>query len=176
VYDAILGESDSDLDFSDLEEQLNKVKGGKPKKGHRNQETFIREGSEELVDLLSQSVFSHVSTHRPPTRAEQSRRAAKAASRASTYKSTAQGRMIFEEPAPQGKKEKPGKAEVEYNAYEEVQESRDMAKRGFRDRIKFSNKRSRQDAEGFTGDVEMTNAYSEKTLPPKKKTVRFGGR
>ena len=64
---------------------------------------------------------------------------------------------------------------VEQNAYEEMQESNDMAKRGYRDRIKFSHKRSRKDAEDF--DVEMTDAYPEtKPPPPKKKNVRFDGR
>jgi hypothetical protein len=63
----------------------------------------------------------------------------------------------------------------EYNAYEEMQESNDMGKRGARDRIKFSNKRSRQDAEDF--DVEMTEAYGEpQKAPPKKKQVVFSGR
>jgi hypothetical protein len=84
--------------------------------------------------------------------------------------------MIFEEPQ-NGSKGKSHKGKVEYNAYEEAHESRDMAKRGFRDRIKFSNKRSRQDAEGFEGDVEMTDAYAEQKAPPaKKKTVKFDGR
>ena len=82
--------------------------------------------------------------------------------------------MIIEEPNPV-----PRKATItgsEYNAYEEMQESNDMAKRGFRDKIKFSNKRSRQDAEDF--DVEMTDAYGEKSqkIPPKKRNIIFDGR
>jgi hypothetical protein len=65
---------------------------------------------------------------------------------------------------------------LEYNAYAEMQESNDMAKRGFRDKVKFSNKRSRQDAEGFD-DVEMTEAYGEpKKAAPKKRQVSFDGR
>ena len=51
-----------------------------------------------------------------------------------------------------------------------------MAKRGFRDRIKFSNKRTRRDAEGFMGDVEMVDVYPAEMTPPKKKTVKFDGR
>ena len=83
--------------------------------------------------------------------------------------------MIIEEskPAPR-KAENNGK---EYNAYEEMQESKDMAKRGFRDKIKFSNKRSRQDAEDF--DVEMTDAYGApqpQKAPVKKRNVVFEGR
>lgn len=82
--------------------------------------------------------------------------------------------MIIEEPKPISRKsDNNGK---EYNAYEETQESKDMAKRGYRDKIKFTNKRSRQDAEDF--DVEMTDAYGdgkEKT-PPKKRNVIFDGR
>jgi hypothetical protein len=79
--------------------------------------------------------------------------------------------MIIEEPNPTpAKKQAPA---VEYNAYEEAHESKDMAKRGFRDRVKFSNKRSRQDAEGF--DVEMTDAYPEPKAP-KKRNVSFDGR
>lgn len=176
AYDAILNESDSDLDFPDLEEELNKAKDGKSKKKGRQQETFIREDSEEPIDLLSQNAFAHVTAHQPPTHAERSRRVAKAASRASTFKSTAQGRMIFEDPQVPGKGKQDKEAVAEYNAYEEAQDSRDMAKRGFRDRVKFSNKRSRQDAEGFAGDVEMTDAYAEEKTPPMKKTVRFDGR
>ena len=85
--------------------------------------------------------------------------------------------MIFQDPQRLGKGDRPGTMEVqEYNAYQEAQESRDMAKRGFRDRIKFSNKRTRQNAEGFTGDVEMADAYPEETTPPKKKTIKFDGR
>ena len=80
--------------------------------------------------------------------------------------------MIIEEQNPTPPK--PQTAEKEYNAYEEAHESKDMAIRGHRDRVKFSNKRSRQDAEDF--DVEMTDAYAEegKTPPTKKKTVIFG--
>jgi ribosomal RNA-processing protein 12 len=154
---------------------LNKTKS---KKGRRQQpETYIREGSEEAVDLLSQNAFSKVTTQKPLSRAEQNHRAAKFASRASTFKSTRQGRMIFEEPQ-NGSKGKSHEDKVEYNAYEEAHESRDMAKRGFRDRVKFSNKRSRQDAVGFEGDVEMTDAYAEQKAPPpaKKKKVKFDGR
>lgn len=84
--------------------------------------------------------------------------------------------MIFEDPqnSLNGKSQE---GKVEYNAYEEAHESRDMAKRGFRDKVKFSNKRRRQDAEGFEGDVEMTDAYAEQKAPPtKKKTVKFDGR
>ncbi len=80
--------------------------------------------------------------------------------------------MIIEEPNPTPPKNKT--PAVEYNAYAEATESNDMAKRGFRDRIKFSNKRSRQDAEDF--DVEMTDAYPEPKMPPKKKNVSFDGR
>jgi hypothetical protein len=78
--------------------------------------------------------------------------------------------MIIEEPNPTpAKKQAPA---VEYNAYAEAQESNDMAKRGFRDRVKFTNKRSRQDAEDF--DVEMTDAY---TAPKtQKRNVSFDGR
>ena len=79
--------------------------------------------------------------------------------------------MIIEEPNPTpAKKQAPA---VEYNAYAEAQESNDMAKRGFRDRVKFTNKRSRQDAEDF--DVEMTDAYPEPKAP-KKRNVSFDGR
>jgi hypothetical protein len=80
--------------------------------------------------------------------------------------------MIIEEPDPTPPKKQ--KEVPEYNAYAEAQESTDMAKRGQRDRIKFSNKRSRQDAEDF--DVEMTEAYGEVKTPPKKKNVNFDGR
>lgn len=80
--------------------------------------------------------------------------------------------MIIEEPKPVSRKADNAN---EYNAYEEMQESNDMAKRGYRDRIKFSNKRSRQDAEDF--DVEMTDAYAEpQKTPPKKRNVIFEGR
>jgi hypothetical protein len=79
--------------------------------------------------------------------------------------------MIIEEAAQESGK--PQSNKLEYNAYAEAQESKDMAKRGVRDRIKFSNKRSRQDAEDF--DVEMTDAYPEKSLP-KKRNVVFDGR
>jgi len=82
--------------------------------------------------------------------------------------------MIIEEPKPT--LSNVGKAGPEYNAYQEVQESNDMAKRGYKDKIKFSNKRSRQDAEDF--DVEMTDAYGEPQQkgPQKKKYVKFDGR
>lgn len=79
--------------------------------------------------------------------------------------------MIIEEPKPTSSNaRKPG---PEYNAYQEAHESNDMAKRGYKDKIKFSNKRSRQDAEDF--DVEMTDAYEQKA-PDKKKYVKFDGR
>jgi len=79
--------------------------------------------------------------------------------------------MIIEDQPSTKKNQSPA---VEYNAYAEAHESNDMAKRGYKDRIKFSNKRSRQDAEGF--DVEMTDAYPELKTPPKKKAVVFDGR
>jgi hypothetical protein len=82
--------------------------------------------------------------------------------------------MVIEEPKPTSRKvENNGK---QYNAYEEMQGSNDMAKRGFRDKIKFSNKRSRQDAEDF--DVEMPDAYEEppQKAPGKKRNVIFEGR
>jgi len=85
--------------------------------------------------------------------------------------------LIFEEKQGAGKGDTAGKTEIqEYDAYGEAQESRDMAKRGFRDRIKFSNKRTRRDAEGFVGDVDMADVYPAETAPPKKKTVKFDGR
>ena len=163
----------SDSELSDSEDESPK-QARKLKKGSRKQDTFIREGSDEPVDLLDQNAFSHVSSHQPITQDEEFRRRAKAASRASTFKSNQDGRMIIEEPKPVSRKvEKNGK---EYNAYEEMQESNDMAKRGFRDKIKFSNKRSRQDAEDF--DVEMTDAYGEppQKAPVKKRNVVFEGR
>jgi ribosomal RNA-processing protein 12 len=146
--------------------------GQKGRKGQRKQDTFIREGSEDPVDLLDQNAFSHVSTNKPVTEDEEFRRRAKAASRASTFKSGRDGRMIIEEPDPTPPKNQT--TGPEYNAYEEMQESNDMAKRGYRDRVKFSNKRSHQDAEDF--DVEMTDAYAEQKTPPKKKFVKFDGR
>lgn len=106
------------------------------------------------------------------TEDEEFRRRAKAASRASTFKSGQDGRMIIEESDPTPPKNQ--NTGPEYNAYEEMQESNDMAKRGYRDRVKFSNKRSRQDAEDF--DVEMTDAHAEPKTPPKKKFVNFDGR
>jgi ribosomal RNA-processing protein 12 len=144
------------------------------KKDSRKQEAFIREGSDEPVDLLDQNAFSHVSSRQPITQDEELRRHAKAASRASTFKSNQDGRMIIEEPKPVSRKATNTRSD--YNAYEEMQESNDMAKRGFRDKIKFSNKRSRQDAEDF--DVEMTDAYSEQSqkTTPKKRNVVFDGR
>jgi len=82
--------------------------------------------------------------------------------------------MIIEEPKPTSVNT--GIIRREYNAYQEAQESNDMAKRGYKDKIKFSNKRSRQDAEDF--DVEMTDAYGETQpkAPSKKKYVKFDGR
>ena len=82
--------------------------------------------------------------------------------------------MIIDEPKPVSRKSTNNG--TEYNAYEEMQESNDMAKRGFRDKIKFSNKRSRQDAGDF--DVEMTDAYGEQPqkTAPKKRNVIFEGR
>jgi hypothetical protein len=62
----------------------------------------------------------------------------------------------------------------EFNAFNEMQESSDMARRGLRDKVKFSNKRSRVDAEGYQ-DVDMTEAYGE-VKTPKKRQVSFGGR
>ena len=171
AYDAVLYGSDSEISDSDDESPK---QARKPKKGSRKQDTFIREDSDEPVDLLDQNAFSHVSSHQPITQDEEFRRRAKAASRASTFKSNQDGRMIIEEPKPASRKvEKNGK---EYNAYEEMQESNDMAKRGFRDKIKFSNKRSRQDAEDF--DVEMTDAYEKppQKAPVKKRNVVFEGR
>lgn len=145
----------------------------KSKKGSRKQDTFIREDSENPVDLLDQQAFSHVSTHKPITQHEEFQKRAKAASRASSFKSR-DGRLVFEEPAPVSKKQHADAPE--YNAYQEMQDSNDMAKRGLRDKVKFSNKRSRQDAEGFD-DVEMTEAYGgDKKTPPKKRQVSFGGR
>ena len=147
----------------------------KAKKESRKQpKTFIREGSDEPVDLLDQNAFSHVSSHRPITQDEEFRRRAKAASRASIFKSSQDGRLIIEEPRPASRNVET--SAPEYDAYQEAHESNDMAKRGYKDRIKFSNKRSRQDAEGF--DVEMTDAYGEAPpkAPPKKKYVKFDGR
>ena len=168
AYDEVLYGSDSDLSDFDDEERPRQ----RSNKGSRKQETFIREGSEDPVDLLDQSAFSKVSSNQPLLRNEELHRRAKAASRAATFKSNQDGRMIIEEPKPATKKNQ--EPAVEYNAYAEAHESNDMAKRGHRDRIKFSNKRSRQDAEGF--DVEMTDAYPEVKTPPKKKTVMFDGR
>ena len=171
AYDAVLYGSDSEV--SDSEDE-NPQQTRKPKKGSRKQDTFIREGSDEPVDLLDQNAFSHVSSHQPITQDEEFRRRAKAASRASTFKSNHDGRMVIEEPKPASRKvENNGK---QYNAYEEMQGSNDMAKRGFRDKIKFSNKRSRQDAEDF--DVEMPDAYEEppQKAPAKKRNVIFEGR
>jgi len=151
----------------------------KQKKGSNRQkrETFIREESNEPVDLLDQKAFSHVTSRQPLTKDEEFRRRAKAASLASTFKSTHDGKMIIDEDA--GKPENArGKGEEKvYNAYEEAHESKDMAKRGYRDRVTFSNKRSRQEAEDF--DVEMPDAYGEgekKGAPAKKKQVVFDGR
>lgn len=79
--------------------------------------------------------------------------------------------MIIEEPKPTSSNAR--KSGPEYNAYQEAQESNDMGKRGYKDKIKFSNKRSRQDAEDF--DVEMTDAY-ERKAPEKKKHVKFDRR
>jgi ribosomal RNA-processing protein 12 len=145
----------------------------KGKKDRRKQETFIREGSEDPVDLLDQSAFSKVSSNLPIFQNEELRRRAKAAARASSFKSNQDGRMIIEEPHLTSKRREKGPT-TEYNAYEEAHESTDMAKRGYRDRLKFSNKRGRQDAEDF--DVEMTDAYTEVKTPPKKKPVIFDGR
>jgi ribosomal RNA-processing protein 12 len=157
--------------LSESEEAAKAVRN--PRKGSKKHETFIREGSDEPVDLLDQNVFSHVSSQQPLTRDQELLRHAKAASRAATFKSTRDGRMIIEEPDRVSRKKDDNVPE--YNAYDEVQESSDMAKRGYRDRIKFSNKRSRQDAEDF--DVEMTEAYQEARKPPPKKTnVNFDGR
>ena len=170
AYDEVLYGSDSDL--SDSNDESSKPSQNL-KKGPRKQETFIREGSDEPIDLLDQSAFSYVSAHRPITEDEEFRRHAKAASRASTFKSSHDGRLIIEEPKPAVRK--PESRGFEYNAYEEKQESKDMAQRGYRDKIKFSNKRSRQNAEDF--DVEMTDAYGEEqTIPSKKKSVVFDGR
>jgi hypothetical protein len=81
--------------------------------------------------------------------------------------------MIIEETKPTSRKTE--SKDLEYSAYNEAKESNDMAKRGYRDKIKFSNKRSRQDAEGF--DVEMTDAYTEpQKAPVKKRNVVFNGR
>jgi len=168
AYDDVLYGSDSD--FSDSEEE--EKPAPKNKKGSRKQETFIREGSEDPVDLLDQNAFSKVSSNLPILREEELQRRAKMAARASSFKSGQDGRMIIEESPPTSKKNQV--SAKEYNAYEEAQESTDMAKKGYRDRVKFNNKRSRQDAEDF--DVEMTDAYPEVKTPPKKRTVLFDGR
>jgi hypothetical protein len=78
--------------------------------------------------------------------------------------------MIIEEPKPtSGRTDHHGK---EYNAFEEAQESNDMAKRGYRDKIRFSNKRSRHDAEDF--EFEMTDAHGEPPkIASKKRNVIF---
>ena len=172
AYDAVLYGSDSDLSDSD-DEDPKPVQ--KPKRvSQKQQKTYIREGSAEPVDLLVQNAFSHVSSHQPLSQDEELRRRAKAASRASTFKSSQDGRMIIEEPKPTSRNTE--KSAPEYNSYQEAQESNDMAKRGYKDKIKFSNKRSRQDAEDF--DVEMTDAYGEtqQKTPLKKKYVKFDGR
>lgn len=143
----------------------------KSKKGGRKQDTFIREGSDNPVDLLDSNAFSHVSAHQPVTAKEELRRRAKAATRASTFKSTQDGRVIIEDSTPASQKQEA--KDKEHDAYREMQESADMAKRGHQDRVKFSNKRSRPTAEHF--DVEMTDAYDGEAVPKKKRVV-FDGR
>ena len=82
--------------------------------------------------------------------------------------------MIIEEPSQAVRKTEV--KDLEHNIYREAQESNDMAKRGYQDKIKFSNKRSRPDAEDF--DVDMTDAHGdiEKSMQRKKKQVIFNGR
>ena len=159
----------SGSELSDSEDDT--PKPVKSKKRGRKQDTFIREGSENPVDLLDSNAFSYVSAHQPVSAKEELRRRAKAATRASTFKSTQDGRIIIEDSTPSSKKQEP--KDREYDAYREMQESTDMAKRGHQDRVKFSNKRSRPDAEDF--DVEMTDSHGGETVPKKKRVV-FDGR
>lgn len=162
----------SESELSENEEEIPKP-AQKKKKASSKQDVFIREGSDEPIDLLDSTAFSHVSSRRPITQDEEFKRRAKVAFRASSFKSNQDGRMIIEEPKLVSQKtESKGS---EYNAYNEAQESNDMAKRGYRDKIKFSNKRSRQDAEDF--GVEMTDAYAEtQKASSKKRNVVFNGR
>src|SRR5436853_5443435 len=119
AYDAVLYGSDSDLSDSDAEEEPKQNKKGA--KRRKQQETFIREGSENPVDLLDQNAFSHISSRQPITQSQELTRLAKAASRASSFKSNQDGRMIIEEPNPTPPKNKA--PAVEYNAYAEATES-----------------------------------------------------
>jgi ribosomal RNA-processing protein 12 len=154
AYDALLNSSDSDLSDNDNEPP----KSTKSKKAPRKQETFIRKGWENPINLLEQGSFSNISTQKPITTHEEFQRRAKAASCASTFKSQ-NHRLVFEEPVPVSKNTSMQTADVpDINAFNKMQKSSDMERRGLRDKVKFSNKRSRVDAEGFE-DVEMTEAH-----------------
>ena len=155
TYDDIVYGSGSGSD-SDDETGIGKQKTKAP-----TSSVFIRDDSETPADLLNPSTVSRISSYPP-------RKPYKKVTRQHLFKPDQDGRMIIDE------RDQPPetKVDVEYDAYQELQQSNDMAKRGYRDRVKFSNKRSRQDAEDF--DVEMVDAYEKpKKVVVKKKVVKF---
>jgi ribosomal RNA-processing protein 12 len=163
-------ESDSGSDVSD-DEVL-----GRKQRGKKGGETYIVEDEDEPLDLLDRKALGHISSVRP----QKTKLAPKEKRKAKT---DLDGKLIFDDAATGGNNGRKAAAgedvdmegvsfDVEdqgdevaledgINAYVAAIKGRDVAKRGQRGKIKFSNRRDQEDDEMDVDEGDVVNAVKK---------------
>jgi ribosomal RNA-processing protein 12 len=162
--------SDSGSDVSDDE-----VLGRKQRKKKSGGETYIVEDEDEPLDLLDRKALGHISSVRPQKQKTAPKEKRKA-------KTDLDGKLVFDEDTTAGAKKRKGQEDVEMNgvlfeveeqgddvaledginAYVAAIKGRDVAKRGQRGKIKFSNRKDQEDDEMDVDEGDVVAAVQKK--------------
>lgn len=173
--EAIYG-SESEAD-SDSETEAARPKKGK--RGSKGAETFIVEDEEEPLDLLDRKSLANISTTRP----HRTRIGDLKKPNALKPKTNADGKLVLGANDDDNYEKEGGDDDVDMavdnaggvNAYVEAITGKDAYKRGQRNRVKFSNKRSR-DEEGDEDMGDDDGATSGGYSSSGKKAKEMSGR
>ncbi|KAL3427189.1 ribosomal rna-processing protein 12 [Phlyctema vagabunda] len=153
-YDEALHGSDEDSDGTDVSD--NEVLG-KSKKGKKGGKTYIVEDEKEPLDLLDRRALANISSTKPIKQREIKK---------SKVKMDLDGKLLLGDSDDNDKMVLDTPAETENNeggvdAYVSAIKGRDAVQRGRGGRLKFSNKRSKDDEEEMDVDEDEINAVKK---------------
>ncbi|OLL26035.1 Ribosomal RNA-processing protein 12 [Neolecta irregularis DAH-3] len=153
---------ESSLSESDASEQglvhRKKVNEKTTMKTKRHSEAYIQEGIEEPLNLLDSSAFMKISSTKPSV-VNRSKKLSSSL-RKSSYKSGPDGRLIIDDFLE-------GDRQDQLNPYVEPMENTGEYRKGRKRRVRFSNKRARDD-----DDVEMEEVSSARISNSQLKKVK----
>lgn len=150
-----------DSDESESEESEAEESGNKKRRGPARNQTYIQ-NTDEPMDLLDKSAMAQVSSTNPAA----SRKPKSLPSARNKYKTDMDGKFIF------GNKDEDAVPEIGGGrGMGLMMEARQGMKKNAKGKVKFSNKRDRDDAADDDGDHEMTGG-TETTSAKKQRTDR----